>query len=200
MPTIGWFRGTPPIEPWKGRPPKANTPPSEATVQYAGTDWEDVSAACRTRGRASPELAGVADVTMAARISVATTAKRSAALTARRTELAPAGKWGSAAMALCAESECEAGRGSERPIAATSTADGQRAPSAPVTRNARLRELDCHFPRPRVTKAITVVVAPLTCTYASNRGRVEVAVPVGRRLRCAASPRRETPSRWPGGR
>ncbi len=34
MPTIGAFNGVPPMEPKKGAPPKANTPPSASATQY----------------------------------------------------------------------------------------------------------------------------------------------------------------------
>ncbi len=34
MPTIGWFSGVPPIDPWKSASPKAKMPPSAATSQY----------------------------------------------------------------------------------------------------------------------------------------------------------------------
>src|SRR5580704_126511 len=37
MPTTGAFRCEPPSDPKKGAPPKEKTPPSDATVQYAGT-------------------------------------------------------------------------------------------------------------------------------------------------------------------
>ena len=33
MPTTGWVRASPPIDPKKPASPKANTPPSEATSQ-----------------------------------------------------------------------------------------------------------------------------------------------------------------------
>ena len=68
MPTTGWFRGWPPIEPENRASPKAKMPPSAATSQYPPpvavaamptTGWDRSRAEASPAAGASPSAATV---------------------------------------------------------------------------------------------------------------------------------------------